>query len=275
MIELMAETVDMLRDVCMDPRVPNGIKESLWSHAGKLNAVGKSDLHDYVTQRVAAEREAKDGAYLERNRCVALIARMAVAMDLPVAVTKTAIEGWSEDWHGCIYIGLPTGQVSWHFHVSQAHLFDGLPRRAEAWDGHDTPEKYRRVDAAYRVDDWESDERDDLYWRLHSLSKALESSGRVDADDYPDAYATVLDAMNTMRSKTRSQKLADAGFTRRPGLWAMQAREVLELIAAPMRPDGTWNRDREACRELAAGTLGCYDDSETHNAKITGLRREE
>lgn len=82
---------------------------------------------------------------------VALVARMAVAMGLPVAVTKTAIEGWSEDWHGCIYIGLPTGQVSWHFHDSQAHLFDGLPQRAEAWDGHDTPEKYRRVDAAFRA----------------------------------------------------------------------------------------------------------------------------
>lgn len=34
-----------------------------------------------------------------------------------------------------------------------------------------------------------------------------------------------------------------------------QYREVLELIAAPMRPDGTWNRDREACRELAANAL--------------------
>lgn len=47
-------------------------------------------------------------------------------------------------------------------------------------------------------------------------------------------------------------------------LWAavvwMQAREALELIAAPMRPDGTWNRDREACRQLAAEALGRYDD---------------
>lgn len=59
---------------------------------------------------------------------------------------------------------------------------------------------------------------------------------------------------------TRSQKLADAGFTRRPSLWAMQAREALELIAAPMRPDGTWNRDREACRQLAAEALGQYDE---------------
>lgn len=32
-------------------------------------------------------------------------------------------------------------------------------------------------------------------------------------------------------------------------------REALELIAAPMRPDGTWNRDRQACAELARGVL--------------------
>ena len=58
----------------------------------------------------------------------------------------------------------------------------------------------------------------------------------------------------------RSQQMADAGFTRRPSLWSLQAREALELISAPQRPDGTWNRDREACRQLAAEALGRYDD---------------
>lgn len=49
-------------------------------------------------------------------------------------------------------------------------------------------------------------------------------------------------------------------FSRRPGLWAIGAREALELIAAPIRPDGTWNRDREACRQLALEALGRYED---------------
>lgn len=35
-----------------------------------------------------------------------------------------------------------------------------------------------------------------LYDRLHSLSKSLEGSGRLDEHENPDAYATVLDAMN-------------------------------------------------------------------------------
>lgn len=117
-----------------------------------LDPLISSDAQALIDRgRAEAEplREQKDAAYLERNQCVALIARMAVAMGLRVRVTKTAIEGWSDDWHGCVYITLPTGQVSWHFHYSQAHLFSGLPAGAETWDGHDTPEKYRRVAAAF------------------------------------------------------------------------------------------------------------------------------
>ena len=64
----------------------------------------------------------------------------------------------------------------------------------------------------------------------------------------------------TLDTRTRSQKLADAGYARRPSLRARDMRKALELIAAPQRPDGTWNRDREACRQLAAEALGRYDD---------------
>jgi hypothetical protein len=31
--------------------------------------------------------------------------------------------------------------------------------------------------------------------------------------------------------------------------------EALVLIATPQRPDGTWNRDREACRQIAEEAL--------------------
>ena len=41
---------------------------------------------------------------------------------------------------------------------------------------------------------------DDLYWRIHSMSKSLEGSGMIDEHDNPDAYATVLDAMNFVRN---------------------------------------------------------------------------
>lgn len=88
-----------------------------------------------------ADMEArKDAAYYERNQVVAALAKC-----FPSGVARTAIEGWSEDWHGCVYIDLPSGQASWHFHDSHAHLFADLPSYAGTWDGHDTPEKYRRL----------------------------------------------------------------------------------------------------------------------------------
>lgn len=87
-------------------------------------------------------RDRKDQAYLERNRVVAALARL-----FPSGRATTAIEGWSPEWHGCVYIDLPTGQVSWHFHDSQAFLFEDLPPYTKPWDGHTTPEKYRRLAA--------------------------------------------------------------------------------------------------------------------------------
>ena len=36
---------------------------------------------------------------------------------------------------------------------------------------------------------------------------------------------------------------------------AAQLRAALELIAAPMRPDGTYNRDRAACGSIARAAL--------------------
>lgn len=108
-------------------------------------------ITDYAAAVAALQNmEAqKDGAYLERNRCVALIARMAINAGLTAGTARTAIEGWSADWHGCVYVDLPTGQTSWHFHDSQAWLFADLPAYTGAWDGHDTPEKYRRVGDAF------------------------------------------------------------------------------------------------------------------------------
>ena len=85
-------------------------------------------------------REAKDGAYEERNRVVALLASV-----FPSGVRKTAIPGWEPEWHDCVYIDLPTGQASWHYHDSQAHLFAHLPPYRGEWDGHTTDIKYERV----------------------------------------------------------------------------------------------------------------------------------
>lgn len=103
------------------------------------------EQNDLLREKLEAAERAKDGAYEERNRVVAALARAALLLGYRALRTRTAIEGWSDDWHGCIRIDLPTGQVSWHFHDSHAALFDWLPDGEMEWDGHTTPEKYERV----------------------------------------------------------------------------------------------------------------------------------
>lgn len=87
-----------------------------------------------------AQVAAKDAAYSERNRVVAALARL-----FPSGVARTNIPDWDITWEQCVYIDLPTGQVSWHFHDSEAHLFEGLPAYTKAWDGHTTEQKYERL----------------------------------------------------------------------------------------------------------------------------------
>jgi hypothetical protein len=117
-----------------------GGQEARPAPGGGCNRDMHSDYADGFDAGLQQMKARKDAAYLERNQVVA-----AVAKCFPSGIARTAIEGWSEDWHGCVYIDLPTGQASWHFHDSQAYLFDGLPPYTGTWDGHDTPEKYRRL----------------------------------------------------------------------------------------------------------------------------------
>lgn len=107
------------------------------------DAKTRKRIEDHILQLRAdltAAQERKDGAYLERNRVVSALSKV-----FPSGVARTAIEGWSEDWHGCVYIDSPAGQLSWHFHDSQAYLFDHLPPYRGKWDGHTTEEKYARL----------------------------------------------------------------------------------------------------------------------------------
>jgi hypothetical protein len=95
---------------------------------------------------IADEREAKDAAYKERNQLVALLSTC-----FPAGKAKTAIEGWDEAWHGCVYIDFPWGQASWHYHDSDKSMFEHLPQYLGKWDGHTTQEKYDAIAAAIRA----------------------------------------------------------------------------------------------------------------------------
>ncbi len=96
---------------------------------------------------VARLTKQKDEAYSERDQCVAALAKMATLLGWPAGVGEhpAADTDWDADWRTIVFIDLPTGQASWHFHDSEKPLLDGLPDYDGPWDGHTTPEKYERL----------------------------------------------------------------------------------------------------------------------------------
>lgn len=132
------------------------------------------------------QNSCMDAVYEERNRVVALLAAV-----FPSVRARTAIEGWSEDWHGCIYITLPTGQASWHYHDSQAHLFAHVPEGAAIWDGHTTPQKYERVAAACHAALTAKAQRNALQARVVTLEAALRPIACDCEDFWDDCYNDV------------------------------------------------------------------------------------
>lgn len=51
-----------------------------------------------------------------------------------------------EPGYALVYLAVPTGQLSWHIAERDLDLFEHVPKVAPIqWDGHDTPEKYRRL----------------------------------------------------------------------------------------------------------------------------------
>lgn len=144
-------------DLTRQPHCEDPTKVEFLKH---LQAMKDARVQPKKDQDVAAELKAAqaeiaelkaqlDAVYLERNKVVALAARMAAYLECPATVTRTA-EDVAPEWRNAIYIALPTGQVSWHFHDRDAAVFAGVPYGATNWDGHTTEQKYERVAAAFQ-----------------------------------------------------------------------------------------------------------------------------
>jgi len=94
--------------------------------------------------RLMGAVDEKDEAYRQRNVLVRALAGL-----FPSGIRRTNIEGWEEEWQGCCYIDLPTGQVSYHYHDSEDYLFNELPPYTQEYDGHDKETAEQRIlDAA-------------------------------------------------------------------------------------------------------------------------------
>ncbi len=199
-------------------------------------------------------RQRKDAAYLERNQVVALLARL-----FPSGIRKTAIEEWDEEWHGCVYIDLPTGQVSWHYHDSHAHLFADLPPYFEEYDGHTTEEKYKRVQAVDAADLVERHEliepvyvegllkeRDEARPQVAGLREALQEvedymDQRADAEYFTDSPAPVgneeMRLLGLVRAVLTDIAEAAAGWHRVPETYRERYKRELLAAAPTATPD--------------------------------------
>jgi hypothetical protein len=114
--------------------------EAIDEHDDECPAGARPEIAKALLAAYAAGQAAP---YSERNHVVALLARL-----FPSGIRNTDIPGWDAEWHGCVYIDLPSGQISYHYHDSEAHLFDGLPPYTQDWDGHDKAAVHERLKQA-------------------------------------------------------------------------------------------------------------------------------
>lgn len=82
--------------------------------------------------------------YRERAHLVAYLAAV-----YPSVLAVGGDPVWPD--YTVVYVTSPQGQLSWHIHKSDLDLFRHVPAGPAEWDGHDTDEKYRRLDAVTRA----------------------------------------------------------------------------------------------------------------------------
>ena len=92
-------------------------------------------------------RDAKDTAYSERNK---LIVALSCIWPAHLARHPDSDKEWEDDWRNIVCIHGPCGQMTWHIHDSEAHMFGHLncapdPFADCKWDGRDTQLKYCRL----------------------------------------------------------------------------------------------------------------------------------
>lgn len=145
-----------LSALCHNPRK---WRMSIPVHPDDTDRVLYGLLHLAEQQRVRIEglEAEKNAAYTERNRVVALLATC-----LPAVRGRTMDAEREDDWRTVVYFAHPAiGQLSWHCHYSEAHLWEHVPPLADdgQWDGTTTEAKYAAMEA------WCASGKRSWYWR--------------------------------------------------------------------------------------------------------------
>ena len=95
---------------------------------------------------IMSMRVTIDNYISERDKVVAELTK--VFLSHLTRHKETPGEDWDPEWLNVVCIHLPTGQATWHIHISEtawfAHL-NGVELECKGYDGYSTPEKYQRL----------------------------------------------------------------------------------------------------------------------------------
>lgn len=135
-----------------------------------------------------SHKKELNGVYTERMQCVATLCAHWHNLGFTVGLDTHSGE-WDEDWRTIVYADLPTGQVSWHMHISDIELFSHIPWKDFEFDGHSTEEKYKRVremqSYPVKVNGGSADKAstlDDVHESIDSMLMAISAlEGEVDS----------------------------------------------------------------------------------------------
>ncbi len=103
---------------------------------------------DQDNQRLRKNCRSSD---FERDACIGLISKMALALNLPVGTQRT--ESVESDGNGGevrrfqnqVVLDLPSGQVAWEYLDSEGHLFESLPTYTQAIETQSIQDTYIKV----------------------------------------------------------------------------------------------------------------------------------
>jgi hypothetical protein len=115
---------------------------------------GHKPLHEVILllrEYLKYEESLRDSAYRERNLVIRALCKLFPSYR-STHVAASPGEEWEDEWRNVVFIDLPTGQVSWHIHDSELPIFEDLQYLPNNWDGHDTEEKYNRLDALPKME---------------------------------------------------------------------------------------------------------------------------
>lgn len=106
----------------------------------RLHAIEQDmELLEKENQRL---RKNMISTYFERDACVGLLVRLAVAQGMRAGLAERSTEHGTEK---LVILDLPSGQVSWEYMNTEAHLYDWLPPYPEPVLEQDAPSVYMKV----------------------------------------------------------------------------------------------------------------------------------